>query len=63
MNTEYIKLTDLWNDGEYAEVGHIMKEESWNSSEVPSFALFRQILRSKRIKPSSQVPIICKALN
>jgi len=28
MNTEYIKLTDLWNDGEYAEIGHIMKEES-----------------------------------
>lgn len=40
MNTEYIKLTDLWNDGEYAEVGHIMKEESWNPSEVAKFCAY-----------------------
>jgi hypothetical protein len=40
MNTDYIKLTDLWNDGEYAEVGHIMKEESWSPSEVAKFCAY-----------------------
>ena len=32
MYTEYIKLTDLWNEGEYAELGHIIKEENWSLS-------------------------------
>ena len=40
MNTEYVKLTDLWNNGEYAELGHIMKAESWKPSEVAEFCAY-----------------------
>ena len=40
MNTEYIKLTDLWNDGDYAEVGHIISEENWNASAVAEFCSY-----------------------
>lgn len=40
MNTEYIKLTDLWNEREYAEIGHIMQEESWKPSEVAEFCAY-----------------------
>lgn len=40
MKSEYIQLTDLWNDGEYAELGHIMKEESWTNSEIAEFCAY-----------------------
>lgn len=40
MNTKYIKLTDLWNNGEYAQLGHIMKEESWSPREVAEFCAY-----------------------
>ena len=40
MNTEYIKLTDLWNEREYAELGRIMQEESWKPSEVAEFCAY-----------------------
>jgi hypothetical protein len=40
MNTEYIKLTDLWNDGEYAELGHIIEEEKWSAQRVAEFCAY-----------------------
>jgi hypothetical protein len=40
MNTEYIKLTDLWNDGEYAELGHIIKEEQWSAKRIAEFCAY-----------------------
>lgn len=40
MNTEYIKLTDLWNDGQYLEVGHIINNEQWNPTEVAKFCAY-----------------------
>ena len=40
MNTEYIKLTDLWNDGDYAELGYIIKEENWNASRIAEFCSY-----------------------
>ena len=40
MNTEYIQLTDLWNNGKYAEVGHIIEEESWKPSQVAEFCAY-----------------------
>ena len=39
-NTEFIKLTDLWQEGEYAEVGYIIKEEGWKSSRVAEFCAY-----------------------
>lgn len=40
MITEYIKLTDLWFEREYAEVGHIINEENWSSSQVAEFCSY-----------------------
>ena len=40
MNTEYIKLTDLWNNGEYAELGHIIQEEQWSTQKVAEFCAY-----------------------
>jgi hypothetical protein len=40
MNTEYIKLTDLWNDGQYLEVGNIINNEQWNPTEVAKFCAY-----------------------
>lgn len=40
MNTEHIKLTDLWNEREYAKVGHIINEENWSPKEVAEFCAY-----------------------
>jgi hypothetical protein len=40
MKTEYIKLTELWFEREYAELGHIIKEESWSHAEVAEFCSY-----------------------
>jgi len=40
MNTKYIKLTDLWNDGNYAEVGEIINAENWSHSRVAEFCAY-----------------------
>ena len=39
-NTDYIKLTDLWFEREYAEVGHIIKEEEWSPARVAEFCSY-----------------------
>lgn len=40
MNTEYIKLTDLWQDGNYLKVGEIIRDENWSHSQVAEFCLY-----------------------
>ena len=40
MNTDYIKLTDLWFEREYAELGHIIKEEDWSHARVADFCSY-----------------------
>lgn len=40
MATEYIKLTDLWYDGKYSDVGDIIKKESWSASRVAEFCFY-----------------------
>lgn len=40
MNTPYIKLTDLWSDGEYTKVGRILEEESWSPSQMAEFCAY-----------------------
>ena len=40
MNTEYITLTDLWNDGEYNKVGHIINKERWKPNRVAEFCAY-----------------------
>ena len=36
-NTEYIELTELWQDGEYVEVANIINNENWKPVRVAEF--------------------------
>lgn len=38
--TEFIKLTDLWHQGDYNQVGNIIKNENWEASRVAEFCLY-----------------------
>ena len=38
--TNYIQLTDLWQEGNYAEVGHIIQKESWSASRIAEFCAY-----------------------
>jgi hypothetical protein len=40
MKTEYIKLTDLWNDGKYLQVGDTIRNEEWSPSRVAEFCAY-----------------------
>jgi len=40
MNTEYITLTELWKDGEYLQVGDIIRDEQWSASRVAEFCAY-----------------------
>ena len=37
MKKEYIKLTDMWNEGRYNELGDTMRTEEWSRSDVADF--------------------------
>jgi coproporphyrinogen III oxidase-like Fe-S oxidoreductase len=39
-NTEYIKLTELWSDGNYTEVGNIISQENWSASRIVEFCSY-----------------------
>jgi hypothetical protein len=38
--TEFITLTELWQDGEYIEVGNIINEEGWSPNRVAEFCVY-----------------------
>lgn len=40
MKTEFIKLTELWQDGDYAEVGDIIFTEDWSHARLAEFCLY-----------------------
>ena len=40
MKTEYIKLTELWRDGHYSEVGRIINIEEWTASQIAGFCAY-----------------------
>jgi len=39
-NTEFIELTELWQDGSYREVGLIINEENWTQARVAEFCSY-----------------------
>lgn len=39
-NTEYIALTELWQDGDFNEVGAIITSENWNPRRVSEFCSY-----------------------
>lgn len=38
--TDFITLTELWQDGDYFEVGEIIFAEGWSHSRVAEFCLY-----------------------
>jgi uncharacterized LabA/DUF88 family protein len=40
MNTNYINLTELWQDGKYTEVANIINTASWSSSQFVEFCAY-----------------------
>jgi hypothetical protein len=38
--TEFIDVTEMWQDGNYNEVGDLIKNERWSSSRVAEFCAY-----------------------
>jgi hypothetical protein len=38
--TEFIDLTELWQDGEFNKVGEIINNEKWNPARVAEFSAY-----------------------
>ena len=38
--TEFIDVTEMWQDGDYNEVGDLIKNERWSSSRVAEFCAY-----------------------
>lgn len=38
--TEYIKLTEMWQDGSYLKVGEVIAEEDWSHARVAEFCSY-----------------------
>ena len=39
-NTEFIQLTEMWQDGLYAEVGEVIFNEDWSNARVAEFCVY-----------------------
>ena len=39
-NAEFIDLTELWQDGDYYEVGSIINKENWSPAKVAEFCSY-----------------------
>lgn len=38
--TDYIELTELWHEGEYLQVGDIIRHEEWSPNRVVEFCAY-----------------------
>ena len=38
--TEFVELTELWQDGEYNKVGEIINNEKWSRARVAEFSAY-----------------------
>jgi len=56
-NTEYIELTELWQDGEFNEVGSIINKEQWSSARIAEFCAY-----VNRFLGSNQLNLLYKFL-
>jgi hypothetical protein len=39
-NTEFIQLTEMWQDGLYNEVGNVINNENWSRARVAEFCYY-----------------------
>ena len=48
--TEFIKLTDMWHDGLYLEVGEVILNEGWSNAKLAEFcAYFSKYMGTKQL--------------
>ena len=48
--TEFIKLTDMWHDGLYLEVGEVIFNEDWSNARLAEFcAYFSKYMGTKQL--------------
>jgi hypothetical protein len=40
MKTEYIELTEMWNKGDYNQLGDVMRKEQWEMHRVAEFCSY-----------------------
>ena len=40
MKTEYIELTEMWNKGDYTQVGDVMRKEGWEMHRIAEFCSY-----------------------
>ena len=40
MKNQYIKLTELWQDGKYSSVGEFINKSNWTNSEIVEFCSY-----------------------
>ena len=40
MKTEYIQLTELWQDGKFTKVANTINQEEWNPARVAEFCSY-----------------------
>ena len=57
QHTKYIDLTELWQDGEYSEVGSIINREGWSPARVAEFCAY-----VNRFLGSNQLNLLYKFL-
>ena len=55
--TEYIKLTEMWQDGDYNEVAFIINKEEWSRARVAEFCAY-----INKFLGSSQLNLLHKLL-
>ena len=56
-HTEYINLTELWQDGEYNQVGSVINKEGWSPAKVAEFCAYMN-----RFLGSNQLNLLYKFL-
>ena len=47
-DTEFIKVTEMWQDGKYLEVGELIHKEEWQASRVAEFCAYLNKYLGKR---------------
>lgn len=55
--TEYITLTELWQDGEFQLVADIINEEGWSHAMLAEFCLYFSTYLGK-----DELKVLCKLL-
>jgi saccharopine dehydrogenase-like NADP-dependent oxidoreductase len=40
FETKFVVITEMWQEGKYSEVGHLINREKWDASRVAEFCAY-----------------------